>query len=101
MRPSDVSVCLMSTKIILFSKQLSLVLYLVGLGPGPRCTARGTVLADGEARVLVLRLIPYVLQKLLIKQRKPVNIHGVRAERARRTAREGRTQEPTGITLTR
>ena len=38
-----------------------------------------------------------VLQQRLIKQRKPINIHSVRAERARRTAREGRAQETYNI----
>ena len=74
----------------------------VGLGPGPVCAASSTVLAvaEGDARVPVLPPFTYVLQYRLIKQLNAINTHGIRAERARRTAREGgELQKP--ITLTR
>ena len=53
-------------------------------------TGSTTVLAERAARVPVLSLFTYVLQQRLTKRRKLIKIDGVRAERARQTAREGR-----------
>ena len=86
--------------------QASALDYLVGLGPGPVCTASSNALpvilywkyyctGQGGCEGASTLTIYVFLQKRLIKQRKPINIHGIRAERARRTAlrRERRAQE--------